>query len=283
MPEQAPTYVQSIPLDEITAIDMHVHVESSISVPAEERRHPKFGFPLPSVSDLAPIYRELKMAAVVFTVDAPHMLGQGVSNEEIAELAAESSDVLIPFASVDPVRHKDAPGEARRLIEQYGMRGFKLHPALQGFYTNDPKLYPLYSVLEELGVPVIFHTGQLGGGDGARLKYCDPLPLDDVAVDFPELRIIMAHPSYPWQDVALSIARTREHVYIDLSGWSPKYFPPQLVQQANTLLKHKILFGSDYPIINPERWLADFDAAGFRPEVREGILKTNAARLLELI
>ena len=95
------------------------------------------------------------------------------------------------------------------------------------------------------------------GGGGIRLKYGNPMPIDDVAVDFPELPIIMAHPSFPWQDEAISICLHKPTVYIDLSGWSPKYFSPTLVQYANTLLKHKVLFGSDYPWITPDRWLAD--------------------------
>ena len=80
-----------------------------------------------------------------------------------------------------------------------------------------------------------------------RLKYANPIHLDDVAVDFPDMPIIMAHPSVPWQDEALSVALHKPQVYIDLSGWSPKYFPPKLVQYANTLLKDKVLFGSRLP------------------------------------
>ena len=82
-----------------------------------------------------------------------------------------------------------------------------------------------------------------------------------MAADFPDLTIIIAHPSFPWQDEALAVATHKPQVYIDLSGWSPKYFPPQLVQYANTLLKHKVLFGSDFPLITPDRWLADFEQA----------------------
>jgi predicted TIM-barrel fold metal-dependent hydrolase len=94
--------------------------------------------------------------------------------------------------------------------------------------------------------------------------------------------IILAHPSFPWQDEALSVATHKPQVYIDLSGWSPKYFPPQLVQYANTLLKHKVLFGSDFPVITPDRWLADFAELDIKPEVRPMILKDNAVRLLGL-
>ena len=106
--------------------------------------------------------------------------------------------------------------------------------------------------------------------------------LDDVAIDWPDMQIVMAHPSFPWQDEALSVAMHKPNVWIDLSGWSPKYFPKQLVQYANTLLKDRVLFGSDYPLITPERWMKDFEVAGFRPEVMPGILKDNAVRLLGL-
>ena len=92
----------------------------------------------------------------------------------------------------------------------------------------------------------------------------------------------MAHPSFPWQDEALSVCLHKPQVYIDLSGWSPRYFPPQLIQYANTLLKHKVLFGSDYPLILPDRWLADFEQIAIRPEVRPLILKENAIKLLGL-
>lgn len=272
----------TIDLDAVSAIDVHVHVEASVHTDRADRVHPVLGIPLPTVPELADLYRQLGMAAVVFPVDAPHSLGHPVSNEEVAVEAARASDVLIPFGSLDPTRRADAPEQARRLVEDHGIRGFKFHPATQGFFANDPVAYPLYAELERLGVPALFHTGQIGGGTGARLKYCDPLPLDDVAVDFPGLTIIMAHPSYPWQDVSLSIAALRPNAFIDLSGWSPRYFPPQLVQQSNTLLKEKVMFGSDYPVIHPERWLADFAQADFRDAVRPAILKGTAARVLGL-
>ena len=88
--------------------------------------------------------------------------------------------------------------------------------------------------------------------------------VDDVAVDFPDMDIILAHPSFPWQDEALSVATHKPRVYIDLSGWSPKYFPPQLVQYANSLLRDKVLFGSDFPVITPERWMKDFAGSASR-------------------
>ncbi len=178
--------------------------------------------------------------------------------------------------------------EARRLIEHFGVRGFKFHPSVQAFYPNDRSAYVLYEAIAGAGLPAIFHTGHSGigtgmrGGGGIRLKYSNPMYLDDVAVDFPDMPIIMAHPSFPWQDEALSVCLHKPQVYIDLSGWSPKYFPPQLIQYANTLLKHKMLFGSDYPMLTPDRWLADFEQIPIKPEVRPLILKENAVKLLRL-
>ncbi|MER7230090.1 amidohydrolase family protein [Streptomyces olivaceus] len=285
-------------VDALTAIDVHTHAEVSRSghgalspelFGASEEYFKAHGHRQPTIDEMAAHYRERRMAAVVFTVDAEHATGHPrIANEEVAENCAAHADVLIPFASVDPHKGRAGVREARRLVEEHGVRGFKFHPSIQAFSPNDRLAYPLYEAIEELGVPALFHTGQTGigagvpGGGGIRLKYSDPMLVDDVAVDFPELRIILAHPSFPWQDEALAIATHKPYVHIDLSGWSPKYFPPQLVRYANTLLKDKVLFGSDYPVITPDRWLADFGKLDIKPEVRPRILKDNAARLLGL-
>ncbi|MBZ6202724.1 amidohydrolase family protein [Streptomyces olivaceus] len=288
----------AIDVDALTAIDVHTHAEVSRSghgalspelFGASEEYFKAHGHRQPTIDEMAAHYRERRMAAVVFTVDAEHATGHPrIANEEVAENCAAHADVLIPFASVDPHKGRAGVREARRLVEEHGVRGFKFHPSIQAFSPNDRLAYPLYEAIEELGVPALFHTGQTGigagvpGGGGIRLKYSDPMLVDDVAVDFPELRIILAHPSFPWQDEALAVATHKPYVHIDLSGWSPKYFPPQLVRYANTLLKDKVLFGSDYPVITPDRWLADFDKLDIKPEVRPRILKDNAARLLSL-
>jgi predicted TIM-barrel fold metal-dependent hydrolase len=236
---------------------------------------------------MADYNRKIKMEFVVFTVDS-ELMPRKITNEEIAELAHKHSDVAIPFASINPHRGAEGVRAARRLIKDFGVRGFKFHPSTQAFFPNDRLAYPLYEVIAEAKLPALFHTGQTGagagmrGGGGIRLKYSNPLYLDDVAVDFPDMPIILAHPSFPWQEEALSVATVKPQVYIDLSGWSPKYFPPILVQYANTLLKDKILFGSDYPVMTPERWMADFDQLPIKPEVKPKILKENAARLLKL-
>ncbi|MER7202853.1 4-hydroxyphenyl-beta-ketoacyl-CoA hydrolase [Streptomyces sp. CB01635] len=282
----------------LTAIDVHTHAEVSskgrASLDDELNAASSAYFKVegnrkPTLEETAAYYRERRMAAVIFTVDAESATGtEPVPNEEVAEAAHANPDVLIPFASIDPFRGRAGIRQARRLVEEYGVRGFKFHPSIQGFFPNDRMAYGLYEVIEETGAVALFHTGQTGigagvpGGGGIRLKYSNPMHVDDVAADFPHLKIILAHPSFPWQDEALAVATHKPGVHIDLSGWSPKYFPQQLVQYANTLLKDKVLFGSDYPVLTPDRWLADFAKLPIKDEVRPKILKENAARLLGL-
>ena len=291
--------MRKIDLDALVAIDIHTHAEMSTRMlpdvaeaEALEARGRYFRYEVkhPTIAQMATYYREKKIAFVVFTVD--HERGMGltrISNEEVAESAAEHPDIAIPFASIDPARGKMGVREARRLIKDFGVKGFKFHPIIQGFFPNDHDAYPLYEVIAEAGLPALFHSGQTGigagmrGGGGLRLKYGNPLYLDDVAADFPDMPIISAHPGVPWQDEQLSVALHKPNVYIDLSGWSPKYFEPKLVQYANTLLRDKVLFGSDNPVILPDRWIAEFDKLAIKPEVRPLILKQNAARLLKLV
>ncbi|WP_278875025.1 amidohydrolase family protein [Paracoccus yeei] len=283
----------------LRAIDFHTHAEEPCGCHADDGyddlqsamaryfrapwAHP------PTIDQTAAHYRAQNIAAVIFPVDAERETGyRRYANEEVAEACARHSDILIPFASIDPARGRMGAREARRLIADHGIRGFKFHPTMQGFYPNDRTAYPLYEAIAEAGLPALFHTGQTGvgagmrGGNGMRLKYSNPMHLDDVAVDFPDMPIVLAHPSFPWQDEALAVATHKPNVWIDLSGWRPKYFPPILVRYADTLLRDRVLFGSDWPMIAPEGWLEEFEDLPIKPENRPGILKGNAARLLGL-
>jgi predicted TIM-barrel fold metal-dependent hydrolase len=284
-------------VQDLVAVDVHVHAEVSYRQPADEvwreyeeaaTKYFKSG-KRPTIAETVAYYRERRIGLVMFTVDSESEIGaRRIPNEEVAEAARDNSDIMIAFGSIDPHKGKLGVREARQLIEQYDIKGFKFHPTTQGFFPNDPMAYPLYELIAEHKLPAIFHSGHSGigagmrGGGGLRLKYSNPIHLDDVAADFPDMTVIIAHPSWPWQDEALSVCLHKPNVYIDLSGWSPKYFPPQLVRYANSQLKHKMLFGSDFPLISPERWISDFRDAGFRPEVHELILKQNALAALGL-
>ncbi len=289
-----------VDISKVRALDIHTHAEEPCGCHSDDGYDDLqstmanyFGAPWqhpPTIPQTAAHYREQNIAAVIFPVDAERETGyRRYSNDEVLEQVKDNSDVLIPFASIDPWKGKMAVREARRLIEECGVKGFKFHPTMQGFFANDRMAYPFYEVLAEHKCVALFHTGQTGvgsgmrGGNGMRLKYSNPMYMDDVAVDFPDMNIILAHPSFPWQEEALAVAQHKPNVYIDLSGWSPKYFPEILVRYCNSILKKKVLFGSDWPMITPERWLADFEKIAIKDHLREDIIKNNAARLLGLM
>lgn len=290
-------YEYGIDVDALEAIDIHTHVEIDGSgrcaydaeLAEATGRYFKLGADhLTPVDDLAETYRRHRTAAVVFTIDARTAAGRAPNSvEDLIAGAARNNDVLIPFGSVDPWDDA-APRRVAELVDVHGARGFKFHPSLQAFEPNDRRFYPVYEAIAAAGVPALFHTGQTGlgsalpGGHGIKLRYSDPMLLDDVAADFPELTIVMAHPAVPWVDAQIAIASHKANCYVDLSGWSPKYFPPQLVRALSRQLRSKALFGTDHPYIGLERWRRDFEGLDVDPDVLPLILKANAMRVLGL-
>ncbi|NIB43381.1 amidohydrolase [Pseudomaricurvus alkylphenolicus] len=284
--------------DTVKAIDVHVHAEVSCTDPEDpvmgkffDASTSYFKTPRerPTIPETIDYYRQQNMAFCLFTVDCEAGLGaKRIRNEEIAELANANSDVVIPFASIDPHKGKFGAREARDLVENWGVKGFKFHPPMQDYDPADRIAYPIYEVIAEYKLPAIFHTGHSGmgtglkGGGGIKLKYGQPMLVDEVAADFPDMNFILAHPSWPWTDESLSMALHKANVYIDLSGWSPKYFPEQIIRYANTQLSHKMLFGSDFPLIRPDAWIEVARKVGFKEEVLKKITKDNAVKLLGL-
>ncbi|HXF50365.1 MAG TPA: amidohydrolase family protein [Dehalococcoidia bacterium] len=276
------------------AIDVHIHPPNpqgeSLTSSPETQAYFKSAATPRSADEMAEYYASLDIFGVIFDIDAETATGRPPTpNDYIADIVRRYPKQFIGFGSVDPWKGRAAVNEAVRCATELGLKGLKFHPSMQRFYPNDPQFYPLWETAQNLGLIVLLHTGTTGvgvgrpGGGGIKLKYTQPIPyIDDIAADFPELKIIMAHPAWPWQEEQLAILVHKPNVYMDLSGWSPKYFQPSLVQYANTLIQDKVLFGSDYPVITPERWLRDFEQAGFREEVRQKILFDNAARLLGL-
>ena len=279
----------------VKAIDIHVHPVNRPSVAETERQQQmqRYFRGEPTPQDPEGFYQYFKerdmMAVLLVTGPNKEPRDEPNHNDWSAELMNKYPDTFIGFGGVDPKQGKIAVQEAVRCIEELGLKGFKFHPISQAFEANDPAYYELWGTIADLGVPALFHTGQTGvgagtpGQNGYKNKYGRPYPyIDDIAADFPNLTIIMAHPSFPWVDEQLSIASVKTNVWIDLSGWSPKYFSANLVQYCNTLLQDKTLYGSDFPVITPDRWLRDWENVAFRDEVRPKILLENAKRLLKL-
>lgn len=277
------------------AIDMHVHLPTAsfLEEALKPYRAPAEKFfrtpvPLREMDEVAQLYQELDIIGVLLAWDAETATGlPRVKNDEVAAIVKRYPRQFIGFASVDPWKGKPAIEEIERAITELGLRGAKFHPGLQAFYPNDRRFYPLYQKISDLGVPAVFHTGTNGlgagtpGGMGIRLDYTRPIYLDHVAADFPQLTIIGAHPAWPWHDEMLAILGHKSNVFMDLSGWSPKYIPKVIMDEARTRLQDRILFGSDYPFIMPQRWLGDFDSLeGFTPDIRRKILYENAAGIL---
>ncbi len=278
------------------AIDIHVHFST-----AEGRR--KSGFygdaletyfkttlEVLSEDEMAKVYRDLDIMGVLLPTDDETVSGiPPISHAYVADMVQRYPETFIGFAGVDPWKGKAAINELERAVKEYGLRGAKFQQAAQAFFPNDHRFYPLWEKCTELGIVVLFHCGTTGlgagmpGGLGIKLKYVDPLPIDDVAADFPDLTIICAHPAWPWTDVSIAMAIHKANVYVDLSGWSPKYFPPQLVRDINSRLQNKALFGTDYPFIKPDRWLRDFYTLELKPGVREKIMLENAKRVLKMV
>jgi len=202
------------------------------------------------------------------------------TNEDVAAFCAHSPR-LLPYASVNPLTSAQPADELRRLVAEHGFRGLKLYPTYQYFYPNDPLLYPLYAVAEELGIPVSLHMGS-SVFTGSRIKYGDPIHLDDVAVDFPRLSLLMCHCGRPfWYEQAFGLARLHRNIYMEISGLPPQklltYFP-ELERVAD-----KVIFGSDWPGISrlgPN--IEAIRALPLSPVTKEKILGGNAARLLQL-
>jgi predicted TIM-barrel fold metal-dependent hydrolase len=169
-----------------------------------------------------------------------------------------------------------------------GLRGVKFHPSLQAFAPDDPKYWPIFAACERHGLVALFHTGTSGigarqpGGQGIRIDYAHPLRLDSVAAAHPDLTVVAAHFGWPWHMDLIAIALHKTNVYIDISGWSPRRIPPEVIRELRGRLSGQFLWGSDYPLLTPERGLAEFDELGLPPEVARSVLHDNAARILGL-
>lgn len=282
---------------EVKAIDVHVHLNDDVSLkargPRAEQMAKYMGHELRAISidEMADQYRAREMMAVLMnTTDVTTSGLPPVPNDHIAQAVRKHPDVFIGFGAIEPHMGKAAQDEVRRCAEELGLRGIgELHASRQHFFPNDPRFYPIWEEAAKHNLPILFHTGMLAagagtpGGGGYKMKYNRPIPnLDDVAADLPNLKIIAAHPAWPWAEESLAICRHKTNYFIDLSGWAPKYWPQSLTHYANSILQDRVLFGSDWPAITPERWIKEFEELPFKPEVRQKIMLGNAKRLFGL-
>jgi predicted TIM-barrel fold metal-dependent hydrolase len=204
-----------------------------------------------------------------------------ISNDEVAGWVAAHPDRFAGVAAVDLRRPVAAVRELRRCVRELGFKALRVVPWLWGLPPNDRRYYPLYAECVELGVPFctqVGHTGPLRSSETGR-----PIPyLDDVALDFPELVIVGGHIGYPWTEEMIALTRKYPNVYIDTSAYTTRRYPAELVRYMQTDGRRKVLFGSNYPMIDPKRALADLDALGLDAEARALFLAGNAARVFKL-
>ncbi|MBI4254853.1 MAG: amidohydrolase, partial [Candidatus Rokubacteria bacterium] len=204
-----------------------------------------------------------------------------IASKETVERLCKGPPRLIPFASINPYLVENPARELERLVRERGFRGLKLYPTYSYFYPNDPMLYPVYAKAQELRIPVKWHTGT-STFPASRLKYGDPIHIDDVAVDFPDLVAIITHSGRPlWYDTAYTLARMRKNVYMEIAGLPPKrlldYFPDL------ERVSDKVLFGSDWPSVPTMKSNVEaIRALPLSDTAKERILGGNAARLLGL-
>ena len=219
-------------------------------------------------------------AAFIMAEDAPLTTGLA-STEYVAEFCRQTKRLRF-FASINPLTKLDAAGQLQHDVKELGASGLKLYPSYQWFYPNDRALYPLYAKAVELAVPVTFHTGS-STFPGSRIKYAQPIHLDDVAVDFPNLVILLAHAGRPfWYDECAWLVKRHPNVYIDVAGLPPK----RLLQYLPDLerIAPKVLFGSDWPAV-PTALAANISQLRELPiseQAKEQILYANAKTVLRL-
>jgi uncharacterized protein len=274
----------------LAAIDVHVHLSDHRARSIRPEKYAQmtsyFGQErsIVPVEEMAEDYRSRNMMAVIMnSTDETRSGKPGLPNDYIAEVVAAHPDVFVGFGVVDPWQGKLAEREIIRCREELGLAGIgELNPARQHFLPNDTHFYGVWATAQEAQMPVLFHGGYAAGGSGTpggmgvKLRFSRPIYLDDVAADFPDLKIICAHPSWPWSSEALAVALHKSNVYLDISGWSPKYLPDEVVHYMNSRIQDKVLFGSDWPALSLDRWFKEFGALSLKPGVAEKVLVENA-------
>jgi len=280
----------------IRAVDLHVHLplrewlDGSLGpYRANAERYFRASVQEKTVDELAVEYAQDGVFAILLAWDAETATHRPpLRNDLVAEIVRRHPKRFAFFASVDPWKGPAAVVELERAVKELGAIGAKFHPSLQDFYPSDERHFPLWEKAAELGVPCLFHTGTSGigagapGGQGIKLDPARPIHLDIVAARFPQLQVIAAHFGWPWHLELIAMALHKRNVFLELSGWSPRYYPPELVREIGGRLQDQTLFGSDYPFLKPARVLDELDSLDLKAEARIKIVRENAQKLLRL-
>jgi predicted TIM-barrel fold metal-dependent hydrolase len=236
-----------------------------------------------STEELLKLYERLDLGGVLLGWDAE---GREIDNAELAGICRESGGRFVGFGSVDPNR-PDALDRLARFPE-LGLRGLKLHPTMQAFDPGDDRFLPFFDAAAELGLILLTHAGTSGlgagepGGQGLRIDLARPILLDRIAARHPGMPVVLAHVGWPWHLEAVAMALHKSNVYLDISGWKYRYLPEDVRREMPRRLRGQFVFGTDYPMFDPEACLTEFEALGLPEDVAGAILRDNAAALLDL-
>jgi len=216
--------------------------------------------------------------------------GKRNSNEHVIDLANNYPNA---FAGILASLDTSAPNldevsrYAQELLQNPSVKGFKFHPPDQGFYPSDKRYYGIWEVLQAGAKPVMFHVGftvlgaNTDGGSGIGLDYGRPIHLDTLARDFPRMKIIAAHPGWPWQEELIGILTHKKNVYVDTSGYLAEQLPEVFLRAIRGRLQDKALFGTDFPYVDLAQALASFEKLGLKDGVKEKIFFGNAKALFK--
>jgi hypothetical protein len=207
--------------------------------------------------------------------------GPLITNDGVAAIVRQFPDRFVGIASVDLYRPMDAVRELRRCVKDLGFKGLRIVQWLWNLPPNDRRYYPLYAQCIELDIPAclqVGHTGPLCPSDPGR-----PIPyVDEVALDFPELRLVCGHIGYPWTTEMIALATKYENVYIDTSAYTTRRFPEELVRYMKKNGRTKVMFGTNYPMITPAKCLEGLEGLGLDEEAKRMYLYENAQRVFRL-
>jgi predicted TIM-barrel fold metal-dependent hydrolase len=223
----------------------------------------------------------------------PSTVSDGVrnSNDHVIELVSNYPKAFAGVLASLDTNAADLTAVARyaeELVRHPKVVGFKFHPPDQGFYPSDRKFYGIWEVLQAAGKPAMFHIGftVLGanteGGSGIGLDCGRPIHLDTLAKDFPRLKIIAAHPGWPWVEETIGVVTHKKNVYVDTSGYLAEQLPELFQKAIGSRLQDKALFGTDFPYVDLAKALVSFDKLGFKDAVKEKLLLGNARSLFGL-